>query len=258
MTFNIDKYRKLNGNTLKLIACICMLIDHIGAAIIIPVFQAGVQKDIFEFEKLNMFYKAMRFIGRSAFPIFAFLMVEGFYHTKNRLRYALSLFIFAIISEYPYDLAFNKTEGDFMYSSNVMFSLLIGLLVIWAVDFFRKELSMSDKKISRIAFYPASALVIAVGAYTAHVINCDYREFGIGVILIFYFFHFYEAVSLLASYITLCGIPNEFKAFPGFILLFFYNKKRGKDLGKLKYLFYIFYPAHLLLLYAIRYAIYKI
>jgi hypothetical protein len=185
-------------------------------------------------------------------------MVEGFYHTKNRLRYALSLFIFAIISEYPYDLAFNKTEGDFMYSSNVMFSLLIGLLVIWAVDFFRKELSMSDKKISRIAFYPASALVIAVGAYTAHVINCDYREFGIGIMLIFYFFHSFESVSLLASYFLLCGINNEFKSFPGFILLFFYNKKRGKDLGKLKYLFYLFYPAHLLLLYAIRYAIYKI
>ena len=258
MTFNIDKYRKLNGNTLKLIACICMLIDHIGAAIILPVFQAGVQKDIFEFEKLNMFYKAMRFIGRSAFPVFAFLLVEGFYHTKNRLRYALSLFIFAIISEYPYDLAFNKTEGDFMYSSNVMFSLFIGLLVIWAVDFFRKDFSMSDKKISHIAFYPASALVIAVGAYTAHVINCDYREFGIGIMLIFYFFHSFESVSLLASYFLLCGINNEFKAFPGFILLFFYNKKRGKDLGKLKYLFYIFYPAHLLLLYAIRYAIYKI
>lgn len=258
MTFNIDKYRKLNGNTLKLIACICMLIDHIGAAIILPVFQAGVQKDIFEFDKLNMFYKVLRFVGRSAFPIFAFLMVEGFYHTKNRLRYALSLFIFAIISEYPYDLAFNKTEGDFMYSSNVMFSLFIGLLVIWAVDFFRKEFSMSDKKIYRIAFYPASALVIAVGAYTAHVINCDYREFGIGIMLIFYFFHSFESVSLLASYFLLCGINNEFKSFPGFILLFFYNKKRGKDLGKLKYLFYIFYPAHLLLLYAIRYAIYKI
>lgn len=258
MTFNIDKYRKLNGNTLKAIACICMLIDHIGAAIILPVFQAGVQKDIFEFDKLNMFYKVLRFVGRSAFPIFAFLMVEGFYHTKNRLRYALSLFIFAIISEYPYDLAFNKTEGDFMYSSNVMFSLFIGLLVIWAVDFFRKEFSMSDKKIYRIAFYPASALVIAVGAYTAHVINCDYREFGIGIMLIFYFFHSFESVSLLASYFLLCGINNEFKSFPGFILLFFYNKKRGKDLGKLKYLFYIFYPAHLLLLYAIRYAIYKI
>ena len=258
MTFNIDKYRKLNGNTLKLIACICMLIDHIGAAIILPVFQAGVQKDIFEFDKLNMFYKVLRFVGRSAFPVFAFLMVEGFYHTKNRLRYALSLFIFAIISEYPYDLAFNKTEGDFMYSSNVMFSLFIGLLVIWAVDFFRKEFSMSDKKIYRIAFYPASALVIAVGAYTAHVINCDYREFGIGIMLIFYFFHSFESVSLLASYFLLCGINNEFKSFPGFILLFFYNKKRGKDLGKLKYLFYIFYPAHLLLLYAIRYAIYKI
>ena len=258
MTFNIDKYRKLNGNTLKAIACICMLIDHIGAAIILPVFQAGVQKDIFEFDKLNMFYKVLRFVGRSAFPVFAFLMVEGFYHTKNRLRYALSLFIFAIISEYPYDLAFNKTEGDFMYSSNVMFSLFIGLLVIWAVDFFRKEFSMSDKKIYRIAFYPASALVIAVGAYTAHVINCDYREFGIGIMLIFYFFHSFESVSLLASYFLLCGINNEFKSFPGFILLFFYNKKRGKDLGKLKYLFYIFYPAHLLLLYAIRYAIYKI
>ncbi|SFQ27169.1 TraX protein [Butyrivibrio proteoclasticus] len=258
MNLNLDKYRKLNGNTLKIIACICMLIDHIGAAIILPVYQVGVQKNLLEFDKLNMFYKAMRFVGRSAFPIFAFLLVEGFIHTKNRLRYALSLFIFAIISEYPYDLAFNKADKNFMYSANVMFSLLIGLLVIWAVDFFRKELSMSGKKISRIALYPASALVIAIGAYTAHVINCDYREFGIGVMLIFYFFRFYESVSIPASYILLCGIANEFKAFPGFILLFFYNKKRGRDLGKLKYLFYIFYPAHLLLLYAIRYAIYKI
>lgn len=258
MNSNLNTYRKLNGNTLKVIACICMFIDHIGAAIILPAFGAGVQKNIFPYEQANFYYKMFRFIGRSAFPIFAYLLVEGFYHTKNRLRYALSLFIFALISEYPYDLAFNKTEGDFMYSSNVMFSLFIGLLVIWAVDFFRKEFSMSDKKISRIAFYPASTLVIAVGAYTAHVINCDYREFGIGIMLIFYFFHSFESVSFLASYFLLCGINNEFKSFPAFILLFFYNKKRGKDLGKLKYLFYIFYPAHLIALILIRLVIYGI
>ena len=106
MSLYLNKLRKLNGNMLKTIACICMLIDHIGAGIIFPVYKSGAQMGILPFEQVNFYYKILRFIGRSAFPIFAFLLVEGFFHTKNRLRYALSLFIFALISEYPYDLLF--------------------------------------------------------------------------------------------------------------------------------------------------------
>ena len=258
MSLYLDKLRKLNGNMLKMVACICMLIDHIGAGIIFPVYKSGAQMGILPFEQVNFYYKILRFIGRSAFPIFAFLLVEGFFHTKNRLRYALSLFIFALISEYPYDLLFNSTGEGFNYSCNVYFSLFIGLVTMWIVDYIRKSLCNSISKYISCISYVLCAMVMALSAYTAHYIHCDYSEFGIGIILIFYFFRHFEPISLLAAYFLLCGVENEFKAFPGFILLYFYNQKRGKDLGKLKYLFYIFYPVHLAILFLIRYAIYQI
>ncbi len=89
-----DKLRKINGNTLKLIACISMLIDHFAAAFIVPVFNNGFYDGDLSFETINTIYRILRGIGRTAFPIFCFLLVEGFIHTKDRLRYALSLFIF--------------------------------------------------------------------------------------------------------------------------------------------------------------------
>lgn len=92
----------LSGSTLKLIAIITMLIDHIGAAVIARLLIAGQGS-----EMLYKIYYAMRAVGRVAFPIFCFLLVEGFFYTGSRKKYALRLFGFALLSEIPFDLAFS-------------------------------------------------------------------------------------------------------------------------------------------------------
>ena len=145
----LDRFKKINGNTLKIIACITMLIDHLTAGIMLPVVRNGLYSGDLTANELNTIYIILRGIGRIAFPIFCFLLVEGFIHTRSRLRYALSLLLFGIISEIPFDLIFYAEEEIFNiniiealeansyllnYQCNVFFTLLIGLLVIWAID----------------------------------------------------------------------------------------------------------------------------
>lgn len=84
---NISRYQRLDGTVLKLIACLSMFIDHLGA-----VCFSGMM--------------GFRIIGRLAFPIYCFLLVEGAVHTRNMKKYILRMGIFALISEVPFDLAF--------------------------------------------------------------------------------------------------------------------------------------------------------
>ena len=92
--------RGISGSTLKIIAIITMLIDHIGAVVIAPVM---IQRsgNLYMEDDLYGIYSLLRTIGRIAFPIFCFLLVEGFVHTRNVKRYAIRLGLFAIISEIP-------------------------------------------------------------------------------------------------------------------------------------------------------------
>lgn len=92
----------LSGSALKIIAIVTMLIDHIAATVIIRILKFGGYND-----GLYQLYRVMRNIGRIAFPIFCFLLVEGFMHTRDREKYALRLGCFAAVSEIPFDLAFN-------------------------------------------------------------------------------------------------------------------------------------------------------
>ena len=115
------KQQGISGYWLKVIAVVSMLIDHTSAVILEQI--PGLENPAF----------LMRIIGRAAFPIYCFLLVEGFYHTRSRAKYAGRLFLFALISEVPFDLAFSRRMWDFS-SSNVFFTLLFGLLVIWGVE----------------------------------------------------------------------------------------------------------------------------
>lgn len=115
------KQQGISGYWLKVIAVISMLIDHTSAVILEQI--PGLENPAF----------LMRIIGRLAFPIYCFLLVEGFYHTRSRAKYAGRLFLFALISEVPFDLAFSRRMWDFS-SNNVFFTLLFGLLVIWGVE----------------------------------------------------------------------------------------------------------------------------
>ena len=150
--------RGISGSTIKLIAIISMLIDHIGAAILARMLIVRGLLDISmtnDLEKqmawlaqngtlLNVM-QIMRTIGRLGFPIFCFLLVEGFQKTRNVKKYIFRLTIFAIISEVPFDLAFSGTFFAIGYQ-NVFFTLLIGMAALCAFDFLkRQELSKKTR-----------------------------------------------------------------------------------------------------------------
>ena len=240
--------QRLNGNTLKIIACIIMLIDHLGAAIIMPLNNGGFLP-FSPFNRLNTVYRIIRAIGRTSFPIFCFLLVEGFTHTRSKFRYGLSLLIFGFISELPYDLAMNDQFFD-MSDNNVFFTLFLGFLVMASIEFIQNF--FSEKKLPAAISYVLCIVVTAGIGYLAHILNTDYSYRGVGLIAFFYIFRFFEPLNLITGYLILCTNAKEIYAFPAMILILMYNKKRGKNLGRYKYLFYAFYPAHLLILFLIR------
>lgn len=159
----MTKKRGISGSTLKLIAIFVMLIDHIAATIL---EQTLLSRGFFNYNtvasidaaniQLYTIYRFMRGIGRLGFPLFCFLLVEGFVHTRNKGKYALRLGIFALISEIPFDLAFHGNAFYFEYQ-NVFFTLLIGFLVMWGFQVIRDKLK--DKK-----WLPVLSVVGAAGA----------------------------------------------------------------------------------------------
>ena len=261
-----DGIKKINGNTLKVIACIVMLLDHITAGIMLPAVKAGFYPDSISFERIKLIYNILRHIGRNSFPIFCFLLVEGFIHTKNRLRYALSLLLFGLISEPIFDVTFYAKKEVFNINfiecfganldriwehCNVYFTLLIGLLVIWAIEFFIEKFRERFNTPLWVS-YVLSGLGLGLGIFVAEKIHSDYHGFGVGLIFIFYFLRYMFPMNIVAGFIELSMLGTEYFALPSFIILYFYNHKRGRNLGNLKYLFYAFYPVHIFLIYVAR------
>lgn len=220
-----NKQNGISGSTLKIIAIVSMLIDHIGA-----IFLGSYHTP----------YLISRLIGRIAFPIFCFLLIEGFFHTRNVPKYCLRLGIFAVISEIPFDLAFNHATFDPSYQ-NVFFTLLIGLLTVSALESIQKRYS---KKIGVPMIY--SAAVIAAGAVLAWFFQTDYGEIGVICIVLFYLEHNKKTIAAATACICLLFSSSlEITAFACVPLIRYYNGMRGISL---KYVFYLFYPVHLLLL----------
>lgn len=223
----------LSGSTLKLIACITMLIDHTGAAVVWQLLSLDSIRAVkATYNRYLAIYNLMRQIGRLAFPIFCFLIVEGYFHTHDVKKYMQRLFLFALISEVPFDLAL-KPSWFYPTKQNVYFTLLIGLFVIWEMDRFR--------------FRPFMQFVILLCGMTfARGLMTDYSYKGVLLIAILYIFHDDRLLQCFAGAI---GIAWESTAPPAFILCYLYNGKRGL---RLKYFFYLFYPVHLTILGLIR------
>lgn len=189
-TQTITQKKGVSGSTLKIIACITMLLDHIGASILEPlVFRqmeaAGITTWNYETfvtacPGIGIPYALLRCIGRIAFPIFCFLLVEGFLHTKNVWKYAFRLFLFALISEVPFDLAF---YGKVFYreSQNVYFTLFLGLIVILMLHSI--EIKFQNQWFPRIIL---KLLAIFIGASLAELLHTDYGLTGVLVITIMY------------------------------------------------------------------------
>lgn len=263
-----DGMKRINGNTLKVIACIVMLLDHLTAGIMLPAVRAGLYPDSISFDRIKLIYDILRGIGRNSFPIFCFLLVEGFIHTKSRLRYALSLLLFGIISEPFFDITFYAKNDlfninffecfsanlDFVFDkSNVYFTLLIGLLVIWAAEYIMNGfIAINKNRLPSWVSYILTVPVLGLGILAAELAHTDYHGYGVALIFIFYILRLWPPLNLVAGFIELSFLGTEYFALPSFVLLNFYNHKRGRNLGGLKYLFYAFYPVHIFLIYILR------
>ena len=147
----IQEQRKggVSGSTIKIIAVVTMLIDHFAAAILmrmlvvrgiysLPGDYRGIMRWLAENGVLYYGMSALRMVGRLGFPIFCFLLVEGFQKTHDLRKYTLRLGLFALISEIPFDLAFSAKVLEFNYQ-NVYFTLFLGILGLTAFDFFGKK-----------------------------------------------------------------------------------------------------------------------
>ena len=240
----------LPGSTLKLIAIVTMFIDHVGAAIVarillqyradIPVVTAI--RGVMDYHTLYVVYMTLRMIGRIAFPIFCFLLVEGFMHTRDREKYALRLGCFAAVSEIPFDLAFNGKVLEVGYQ-NVFFTLLLGLLTMMAYDAVMNQSRWSVWKRTAL-----STIAILAGMFAAEFLSTDYGALGVLCIMVFYLFRRSRIQQVVFG--CLAFVWWEWAAVFAFVPIFYYNGKRGFGM---KYFFYAFYPVHLLILYLIVY-----
>ena len=236
----------MSALTLRLLASICMLLDHIGYCLHVEI---------------------LRYIGRLAFPIYVFLMVNGFYHTRDRRRYAGRMALFAILSQIPFALMCN--QQIFYPKLNVMVTLLLGFCTIWAGETLTRHC-----RSRYLNLLPGIALWVL--CYTG-IIRSDYGAKGILMTLVFWHFRnkplwmtvgaflavFHETLlhgiaALLRG--TVPALPTSWEVAQIFSLLtlpllFLYNQKPGPHFStpamekNVRLSFYAFYPLHMLALW---------
>lgn len=223
----------ISQETLKAIACITMLIDHIG----------------------SMFIRGytLRIIGRIAFPIFCFLMAEGAYYTKNPVKYAIRLFIGLLLSELPFDLAFQN--GFTWARQSVMVTLLLGFAAVQYINRTSND------------WFKITAACVCCGL--AEWANTDYG--GYGVLLIILFSQTRGRIWLQTLLLTMVAwmmnslripvfgmrIPIEMFAVFAMVPIALYSGKKATSNKFIQWGFYLFYPVHLSVLCAVRYFLSK-
>lgn len=231
----LEKFKIFNGSWLKIIAITSMLIDHTAHMLGSKVPFLTEPIDL-PFGKTVTIYYIMRLLGRLAFPIFCFLIAEGFYYTKNRKKYGLNLFVFAIISEIPFNLLASHGK-HFIYtkSQNVFFTLLLGFLILYILE----------SKLNTLLKFVPSILIVLISQY----LHIDYGTRGVLLIVLMYYLRKNTIAKTITAFPFLSG---GYPAWCSFIFINLYNGKRGFIKGMLaKYSFYAFYPIHILLLYLI-------
>ena len=205
---------------IKLIAIVAMTIDHLGATLI-PL-------------------ESFRIIGRITMPIMCYFIGEGYRHTHDVKKYLARLFIFAILSEIPFDLAMNGGQLFYPYSQNVFFTLFLGLLGIYLFEKYRQGIG--------------GVAIVLCGA-AASFLHTDYGFYGVLLIAGLYLWGestrglFLVLVGL--NLLFYLGTVQMYSAF-AFLPLALYSGERGPSL---KYLYYVYYPLHLLVLFGLQRAV---
>lgn len=282
-----------DGRTLKMFAVITMLIDHVTCCFLEVARGSGGSSLMYLIPGGVVLDEIGRGIGRSAFPIFCFMLVEGFLHTHDRARYFLRLLLFAAISYLPFKWTFFPRSQEM--HTDVIFTLSLGFLLLWGIEKMAEHLlrpaenrlaqeilalipqrqqgahpaqrpggsriqAKAQHEESRrgipqtLLFLAGAAALTAALCVVAKRTGTDYSYGGVLAILLLYLFYNYRAVSLTGTWIWLTFYNNtEILSVPGFWMIWCYNGVRGRQN---KYFFYIFYPAHLLLMYLLRLALF--
>lgn len=233
----------INTFWLKIIAILCMTIDHVGACL--GVIYVNNQYYLSGLMDLDT-YSILRTIGRLAFPIFCYLIVEGLFYTRDVMNYIIRLLVFALISQIPFSLMTKKTPFAFEQNLNVYFTLALGLITIALINYFKKRYNSKD--IPMPIFLLLSAVAIICSTSFANTINTDYAGYGVLVIVIFYVFRdkpLLISVALLIATLLMSNV-TELYALLAMIPIVLHNHKKGFSM---KYVFYMYYPAHMLILY---------
>ena len=250
----------ISAGTLKKIAAITMLIDHVTCCFLERVYIDGVP-----LWKTGPFWHyldlAGRGVGRIAFPIFCFMILEGYSHTSSKVRYLFRLVLFGLVSHYPFNWIF--FPGSKYPHTGTMFTLALGLLSVWVLDAMLKAFPpVSDPKgkgtgnrwLNLLITVSVSGPAVFVFCRAAELIGSDYGYGGVMTIVIMYLLRQSRDLQAILGWAWLAFYNSyELYAIPGFFLIRCYNGTRGKQS---KYFFYIFYPAHLLILYLIRKSIF--
>ena len=274
----------IDAGVMKRIAIIAMFIDHMTLCFLEVARDSKGHRIMNTFAAGKTLDSIGRGIGRLAFPIFCFLIVEGFLYTRNRWKYLIRLLVFAAVSQVPFCLlVFPNSQKR---HADTIFTLAAGYILIWIVetlagyfkvnDFLparrsryieadegyegdkRAVLTLParlDKKWFRAVLFLVPSLAAGFGiCWLARWFGFDYSYGGVICILLLYLLYRYREYSIGAAWAWLTNYNhNELLAITGFWLIWCYNGKRGKQN---KYFFYLFYPGHLILLYLIRKAIF--
>lgn len=226
--------KKIFSNyTLKLIATIAMILDHLA---------------IIFFSSTSFIYLILRIIGRISFPIYAFLIVEGFFHTKSLTKYLSRLILLAFISEPIYDYALYNSYFDLTHQ-NIFFTLTLGLLTITIID---KGKNLLSKKITTksdnliISSFFVILTIIILGL-TNELLGNSYGFRGIFLISSIYLFRYNIYLITLSFIISLVftNSPLDLASIISLIFIILYNGNLGKSK---KEFFYSIYPFHLIVL----------
>lgn len=217
----------LSNNQLKIIAMISMFLDHLGMTLFPNVI-------------------ILRIIGRLAFPIFAYMIAEGCFYTKNRVKYLLHLLILGLVCQLVFFFVSNS-----LYQG-ILLTFSLSIIMIYSIDYFLKNKTILS---FFITFIIVLTIIIISGVlpiiFKKTGFEFDYGLIGLLVPVVIYYSK-YKLIKLimLSIFIVLLAIEYNSLAYYSFLslpLLFLYNNTRGKY--NLKYLFYIFYPLHLIIVY---------
>lgn len=239
----MKKYR-LSQESLKTIACVTMLFDHIGAIVVPDLYSA------YPTGMLIHAYTVLRMIGRLALPIYCFLLAEGAFYTRSRKEYALRLLVGLILSEIPFDLLFYG-EITFVHQS-VMVTLLLGFLYAVAMNY------MPAQGYRILLLLPFSLL--------AELLNADYGGWGVAMIGLFVITressgkYWVQALCLAVISWMIGGmtisvgpvaLPIQVFSVAAILPIALYDGSKRTNNIWVRRGFYLFYPVHLALLYLI-------